>query len=81
MTTDMQWNKNMDEAPRDGRQFLAALSNGWVVILAEVSTARHYAWYLGGGISVPIARTHSPESLADCVLATHWMPLPEPPHE
>ena len=73
----MEW-QDIETAPRNGIRFLAALSNGWVVVLAEPHHARRYEWYFTAtAMSVPIARTHSEDSLSDSVLATHWMPLPE----
>ena len=71
----------IDTAPKDGKQFLAALSNGWVVILSEpYGHGDRYAWYLTSCyLSIPIERTHDPESITKCVTATHWMPLPEAP--
>ncbi len=70
----------IETAPRDGKRFLAALSNGWVVILSETPDWERYAWYTTDShISVPVARTHAPGSLDDSLVATHWMPLPEAP--
>jgi hypothetical protein len=73
-----QW-KPIETAPRDGTQFLAALSNGWTAILNEVRGWDRYAWYQGGGTNIPVARTHKADSLTGSILATHWRPLPSPP--
>lgn len=76
----MIW-RDIESAPRDGTQFLAALSNGWVVIMSEVPKWDRYAWYQTSStvIDVPVARTHRPETLTESILATHWQPLPDPP--
>jgi hypothetical protein len=77
-----EWNADMSAAPHDGSQFLAALSNGWVVIISEVPNWHRYAWYrVSGNLSVPVAETHSKDSLKDSILATHWQPLPKHPGE
>lgn len=72
----------IETAPKDGTEFLAALSNDWVIIISEVPNWDRYAWYrTSTNVSIPVARTHEPSSLKDgnCLLATHWMPLPQPP--
>lgn len=72
--------RDISTAPKDGTEFLAALSNGWRVILSEPRGSERFAWYTSSArISVPIARTHREGSLTESLLATHWMPLPSPP--
>lgn len=75
----MEW-QPIETAPRDGTKFLAALSNGWLLIMHEVSGRDgSYLWYATqGNIDVPIMRTHRGEH-PNRPIATHWMPLPEPP--
>lgn len=72
--------KTMDSAPRDGTQFLAYLSNGWIVILSERTGEDRYGWYqCSSNLSIPIARTHPAGSLAHSLIATHWRHLPAAP--
>ena len=73
-----QW-QPIETAPKDGARFLATLSNGWIVILSETGQDR-YAWYqTSSKIHIPVARTHTRDSLKESILATHWMPLPAAP--
>ncbi len=73
-----QW-QPIETAPKDGTRFLAALTNGWIVILSEMGHER-YAWYqTSSKIHIPVARTHPRDSLKESILATHWMPLPAAP--
>ena len=69
---------DISTAPRDGTPFLAALSNGWVLILRDSSNGYRFAWYDIQGLSIPIARTHPPDSLGDNLIALWWQPLPPP---
>jgi hypothetical protein len=84
---EREW-RPIDSAPKDGTNFLASLSNGWVVILSEVPGWDRFAWYRcsAQAVSVPVARTHHPaptvethDNSSSFTLATHWMPLPPPP--
>ncbi len=79
----MEW-KPIDSAPRDGTQFLALLSNGWYELLrCRADMDGHYEWWTAlGNVSVPIVETHPKNTdwaKSHTILATHWMPLPEPP--
>lgn len=65
-----------DTAPRDGKDFLALLSNDWCVILCDVSRADKYGWWQSAAkISVPIEVTH--DDISDCIRLVGWMPLPQ----
>lgn len=78
-----EWNP-METAPRDGTEFLAVLSNGWVVIMSETPNHGNYRydWYrVQGNISVPIERTHPAGSLKNSLTAKGWKPMPEIPEE
>lgn len=76
----MKW-QPIETAPAGGIQFLAYLSNGWIIILSEPHEIHNHSWYRGDGPSIPIVRTHAEGSCEDHMRATHWMPLPEPPNE
>lgn len=75
----------IETAPRDGTEFLAATNHGRVMVLSAPQSAAHGARYLWWRVSgrdgaIPIEDTHAPGSFKpDATLATHWMPLPEPP--
>jgi hypothetical protein len=66
-------------APRDGTQFLAQLSNDWIVIIHEPTMEMRCGWYLGTGLSIPIERTHPDGSIGEhTIRALYWQPLPPP---
>ena len=72
----MDW-QPIETAPRDGTEFLAALSNGGMAILSEVVGWNSFAWYRSS-MEIPVARTHDRLS-PDRLVATHWQPLPAHP--
>lgn len=75
---DDDW-QDIKTAPQDGTQFLATLSNGWVVILSEIPNSKHCSWYRAScSMSVPVARTHPEGSLDECLVAICWKPMLEP---
>lgn len=74
---DDKW-QPIEDAPRNGEQFLAGLSNGWVVILSEPHNPGRYAWYRSApGINVPIERTHGGVRGEDTLYAEVYQPLPD----
>ena len=80
MTAELEEWQPIETAPRDGTTFLAALSNGWCVLLAENPGLKKFSWYISSGpTAVPIVRTHDSSTLEGCILATHWQPTPKPP--
>lgn len=79
----MEW-QPIETAPKDGTKFLAMLSNGWYEILSSpVEMDGYYDWWSAmGGVDIPIVESHPKNtdwSKSNTILATHWMPLPEPP--
>ena len=68
-------------APTDNTEFLAYLTNGWIVIMngAFDGTARYEWWHVSGNLSIPYEPSHPKGSLVDSMRATHWHPLPTPP--
>lgn len=75
----------IETAPKDGTQFLALLSNGWFELLRDRRTEDWpFQWYTSlGRMSIPIVETHAADTdwkQYHTILATHWMPLPEPPN-
>ena len=72
----------IDTAPKDGSQFLAALSNGWVEIISRDPAWKNFAWYRGGSQRLPVEDTHGGFVFdRSVILATHWMPIPKAPNE
>lgn len=70
----------IETAPRKGEEFLAYLSNGWIMILSEPHDIHNFSWYkTSSHTDVPIVRTHAEGTCDDSIRATHWMPLPEAP--
>ena len=74
----MEWNYDMEAAPRDGTEFIATLSNDWVVLMSEIPGRERYAWYrVSAAVSVPVTRTHN-EISPDTLTARAWKPKPAP---
>jgi hypothetical protein len=75
-----------ETAPTDCSEFLAELSNGWVVILAATGMIRAYPepsrrylwWRCAGSTSVPYAPSLDPKAdHAGFPDLTGWMALPK----
>lgn len=78
--------RDMASAPKDGTEFLAALSNGWIEILSGNEGIRddwRYSWWtVRGRTSIPYEPTHPADtdwSATSTIRAIGWMPLPTPP--
>lgn len=73
-------------APADGRTFLGALSNDWVVrmwagpAIANQPKPRYAWWSMECGANVPFEPSHRQTQWSDTTLRLKaWMPLPAPP--
>jgi hypothetical protein len=77
----MTWNKNMDDAPRDGTRFLALCKDGLVVFgryEPDIFVVVNNGGYSDGGYGRDY-RTKKNYPYSDYEEFTHWMPLPQPP--
>lgn len=80
----MDWNPNMDEAPKDGTEILACYARSWAGGGgADYSLLR----WEGGRWVAQADGQRAIEAQGDCYtdyvepFVTHWMPLPAPPLE
>jgi hypothetical protein len=64
----------IETAPKDGTNILVANAEGWV---GQVFWQNR--WYNENHAGWMIANCD--EEYGEYITATHWMPLPEPPHE
>lgn len=74
--------RDIATAPRNGSQFLALVSNGWMLIASSphrMKRGAYYTWWVGGDLrNFPIVDTF-PEGydFSRSELLVKWMPLPD----
>lgn len=77
----MEWNPNMDEAPRDGRRFIALLPSGRAVTAYNQAYYKKWPHEEGGPTYSHCWTVDNGDRLLPQSDITAWMPQPSPPED